>query len=399
VATNQQTLFVDQDPSYTTTQGRTVEDTIRNLVPEAAQILALVAKGTVSKGKVGRGKGMISKKSAQTARVEAFTHTPVGHTKTVTAQSTLDITFANVLDVYERMVFKNTRTNRVGIVDAIAGNVCSFISLGATFSCVIGDVLQRLGNAYEYGSESPEYVQKPDDNLYNVLQIMRFPVEISASLKTTKQLAGGDYFKRMKMYNLEEGLQDVERALIWGQKSDTTTTNVTACTSLAVSVPHMEGLWNFAQNSYSFGNNFGLEKLQKDLILAMNRVVGSSKPLIMLTSREAVARALSWQVDYLKYAKGGELAKFGIKSHTFMTSGPDIHMIAHTAFDYGADTNKALLFIPENVQYRFKEGRDIQPRTNIHHPSKDGFKDEIFGEICLLPLCGGYTVTKVTDLF
>lgn len=399
MANPQQTLFVDQDPSYSKTQGRTVEDTIRNLVSESAQVLALVAKGTVTKGQVARGPGMISKKSSQTARIEAFTHTPIEHTIVVVSESTLDIVFASVASMHVRQVWRNTRNNTVGIVDQIATLTVSFISLGATFSCLAGDVLIRLGNAYEYGSSDPAYIQKPDDQIYNVLQIFRFPVEISRSLKSTKQLAGGDYFKRMKMYAVEEGYQDVERALIWGQKSNTTTTNVTTSTVLAVDVPHMEGMWNFAQNAYSFGNSFTPEKFTKNMILAMHRSVGNTKPLIFLTSREAVARALAWQYDKLLYNKGGELAKFGIKSHTFMTSGPDVHMIAHAAFDYGSDTDKGLLFIPENYQYRFKEGADLHPKSNIQSPSKDGFMDEILGEVGGLPLDGGYTMTKITDIF
>jgi hypothetical protein len=399
MATVQKTLFTDQDPSTTITQGRSVEDTIRNLEVEGAQILALVAQGTVEKGEVKTSPGMISKKSADQARVEAFTHTPIDHTKTVTAVSTLDLTFANVLDVVTHMVFKNTANDTVGIVDKISSNTCSFISLGATFSASVGDVLIRLGNAYEYGSSSPGYVQKPDDQVYNVMQIFRFPVEISRSLKSTKQLAGNDYFARMSKYNLNEGKKDIERAFIWGQKSNTTTTNVTACTSLGVSVPHMEGLWNWAQNSFNSNGNMTPEKMSKDLILAMDRCVGSTKPLIFLTSREARARFQSWMYEKLMYLKSGELDKFGIKSDTYMSSGPDVNVIAHAGFDYGKDTNKGLLFIPENLQYRYKEGFDLHPKTNIQLPSKDGFMDEITGELCLLALCGGYTITKVENLF
>lgn len=398
MATVQKTLFVDQDPAVDITQGRFVEDYIRYLAREATVILALIADGRVNKGEVVRKKGMVQKKSANQARVEAFTHSPIGHTKVVTAQSTLDITFASVADVNTRMKFKNTANDTVGIVDKISGTVCSFISLGATFSAAVGDTLIRVGNAYEYGSSDPTYVQKPDDQIYNVMNIYRFPVEISRSLRSTKQLAGGDYFKRMSMYNLIMGMSDIERDIIWGQKSNTSTTNVTACTSLGVSVPHSEGLWNFAQNSYSFGNNLTPEKIFKDLILAMDRAVGNNLPLIWLMSRESKARILNFQRDYLQIGPG-ELKKFGVKSDRLITSGPDIELVAHDAFDYGSDTDKGLLLIPDNIRYYYKEGFDLHPNTNIQSPSKDGFMDEITGELCALPLCGGYTLTKTTDHF
>lgn len=399
MATDQKTLFTDSDPAIDQTGARFVEDYIRYLASESTVLLALIADGKVEQGKVKRGKGMVQKKSATNPRVEAFTHSPRGLTKTVTAVSTLDITFAAVTDVNPRDVFVNTANDTECIVDSISGSVCSMISLGSTFTAAIGDVLLWIGNAYEYGSSEPVYVQRPDDQICNVMQICRFPCEISRSLRSTKQLAGGDYFERMKMYLTVESMQAWERNLIWGQKSNTSTTNVTALTSLVVSVPHMEGLWNFAQNSYNFANNMTPEKIRKDLILSMDRVVGNTKPLLWLMGRESRARMIEFQNEGLVNYKPGELEKFGIKSDTFITSGPDVKIIAHDAFDYGANVDKGLLFIPEELRYYYKEGFDLHPRTNIQSNSKDGFKDEITGEACILPLCGGYTLTKTTNHF
>ena len=401
MASVQQTPFVTQDPSATTTYGRDVEDKVKHLVPASAKLFALVAEGKVKDGETVRSAGMISKKSADQSRVECFTHTPIAPIQTVVSASGLDLTFASGTPFYERQVWKNTANDTVGIIDAISGTVVSFITVegGTTFSASAGDVLLRTGNAYEEGSEDPEYVQKPDDQVYNVLHVFRFPVEISASAATSKHLAGDDYFDRMKKYNLIEGLRDVERALIWSKKPATSTTNITSMTSLGVNIRTMQGLWNYAQNSFPMGNSFTPTKLRKDLILAMNRAVGNDKELVMLTSREVVARALAWQDEKLMYFNTNAPDKFGMKSHTFVTSGPDIRMVAHDAFDYGDDVDKALLFIPDNVTYRYKKDRDLKPKSNIQSRSKDGFKDEIMGECCFLPDCGGYTITKVTDIF
>lgn len=395
----QQTPFVSQDPSISTVHERTVEDEIRLLVPESAQISALIAKGQVSKTGVKFGKGMISKKSSTTRRVEAFTHTPVDITITPTAVSGLVLTFASVAGLHVRQVWRNTANNTVGSIDLISSTDVTFVSEGATFTTTEGDVLQRLAVNYEENSSDPAYVQKPDDNLYNVMQIVRFPVAISASANANKPLAGGDYLKRMKMYAGTNGMRDLDRTFIWGQRQTTTTTDVTSFSNLGVNISHMRGLWFFAQNSYNAGGNMTPTKMRKDLILSMDRSVGNNQPLIMLTSREARARFIEWQDEKLMILQSGNLKEFGIKSDTFITSGPDIHVVAHDAFDYGSDVNKALLFIPENVQYRFRAGRDLHPKKGIQSNSTDGFVDEILGEVSMLPLDNGYSITKVTNLF
>lgn len=399
MATAQKTLFTDAAPSASGLADRYVEDHIRYLARSATVIMALIADGKAELGEVVRKKGMISKKPADQARVEGFTHSPVNYEKTVTAVDTLDISFASVADVNVRDVFKNTANDKVCIVDQISSLKCSMISLGTTFTASVGDVLIKLGNAYEYGSSDPTYVQQGDDNYYNVMQIFRFPVDIARSFRSTKQLAGGDYFKRMSKYNLIEGMQSVERSCIWGQKSNTTTVNVTALTTTGISVPHQEGLWNFAQNSFDFGNSMTPEKFQKDMVLSWDRSISYSRPLIALMSREGRARILDWQYDKLVYLKGGELEKFGIKSDTMITSGPDIHIVAHDAFDNGADTDKMLLFDTNQLQWSYKQGFDLHPNTNIQSPSKDGFTDEITGEGCIFPLCGGYNLVRCTNLF
>lgn len=399
MAAVQKTTFTSSDPSTTSTLARTVEDKIRNLVPESAQILALVTKGAVKDGEVAQSKGMISKKATDTVRFEAFTHTPPEFTKTAGAVSSLTVTFSSVTDMYVRQVWENTANNTVGVVDLISGSDVTFVSVGSgtTFSVTEGDTLMRLGNAHEEGSSDPAYLQKPDDNVYNTTQIFRFPVEITGTADNIKHLAGGEYFARMKRYNLVEGLRDVERAFIFGKRASSG--NKTTLTNVGVDASTTQGLWHFAQSEYDAGGNMTPQKFNKDLMLAMDSSVGNGQPIYMLTSREAVARAIEWQQSHIRIDQSKELAKYGVKAHKFVTSGADVHLIAHDAFDRGGHTNQALCFIPENVQYRYLKGRDLAPKMNIQSNSTDGRKDEILGEVGLLPLDGGYSITKVVNWF
>lgn len=396
----QKTAFTSSDPSTTTNHARTVEDTVRHLVPNSAKLLALVADGQVSGNEVKTGKGLISKKATDTVRFECFTNTPPGFTKVAASVSSLVVTFADVTDVYVRQVWENTANNTVGIIDSISGSDVTFVSVGAgtPFSVTADDTLMRIGVAYEEGSSDPAYLQKADDNVYNTTQIFRFPVEITGTANEIKTLAGGEYFKRMKEYSLIEGLRDVERAMIFGKRASSG--NKTALSGAGVSVSTTQGLWHFAQAEYDAGSSMTPSKFFKDLILAMDTTVGNDMPLYALASREVIARILDWQQNSIRITSSGKLEKFGIKAHTIVTSGPDIHLMAHDAFDgRGSHDNQMLIFNPEMVQYRFLRNRDLKPVLNIQSPSTDGRKDEIMGEVGMLPLDGGYSITKVTNFF
>ena len=395
MATTQKTPFLEQDPSAETTQKRTVEDVIRHLIPASAKLLALVADG---EGEVVEKKGMISKKSADSTRVECFTNTPPEFVKTVVSVNSLVLTFAEVTEMYKKQLWTNTKNNSVGIIDSISGNDVTFVSVGAgtAFSAAADDVLMNIGNAYEEFSESPAYLQKADDQVYNLLQTFRFPVAISGSAKTTKHLAGGDYFARMKKYNLIEGKRAIDRALIFGKRASSG--NKTTITGASVATTM--GLMGYAQHEYDAGGLMTPSLFRKNMILRMDSSVGNDRKLIAFTSREVVARILDWQQDAYRVNTTGVLAKFGIKSHTMVTSGPDIELVAHDAFDgRGGYNNQMLIFDPENVQYRFKNGRDLAPKIGIQNNSADGFMDEIIGEVGILPLDGGASIMKVTNFF
>jgi len=393
----QQTPFVDGNPSTSTSLARTVEDKIRNIIPGASKIFSLVARGKVKGGDATETKGMINKKLADTERVEAFTHTPPDVYKTCSGGSGLEPTFASVADMHVRMMFKNTITDEVGYIDKISGTTVTFIAISSSFSATTDQVLLSLGNNYEDGSSDPAYVQNADSQIYNVMGITRWPTAITRSADSSKHLAGGDFFKRMKRIKHIEALRAIDRSFIWSERA--ASGNKTVMTTLGVSVRTGRGLWNYAQNEFDAHGNMTPSKLRKDLILSMDSSIENEVPMLVFTSRENCAQAQEWVQDKLLYTnpKGGMVEKVGIKSDTYRTSGPDLKLIAHDAFEYGADTGKALIFAPDYVQYRFKKGFDLHPRENIQSNSLDGYIDEITGEFCLLPLFGGYRITKVIN--
>jgi len=394
----QQTPFVPQDPSATGLQGRTVNDEIRNLIPGNSPLLELVAVGVAQDGKVKKSAGMISKQATDTVRFEAFTHTPPGYLQTVaTKTSALVYTFASVAEIYVRMVFENTANKTVGVVSAISSTSVTFTSIGSTaFSAVAGDVLMRLGNAYEANSSDPAYLQKDDDNIYNMCQTFRFPTAASNSQIATKQVAGGDFFQRASKYAMIEGMRDIERAFLFGKKSSSG--NTTEISDISKNVATTEGLWNQSGVVFDAGGNMTPSKLFKDIPNKMDSSVGDMDRVIMLTSKKQRTNLLEQQQDSIRIDQKSDPKEYGVKIPMFMTGGPNIEIRSHDAFNNAGHEDEGLIFLPERLKYRYLKGRDIAPNKDIQSNSTDGKIDEIFGEVGLQNDDGGVSIMRLINM-
>jgi hypothetical protein len=392
---------VTPNPSATELLQRDVSDKIRNLTPASAKLLTLVAQGKMEDGKmVKSAKGFISKRSTKSLRVEGFTYTPLPATRTVSSVNGLDLTMSSAETMTARQVWLNTNNNTTGIVDTVSGSVVTFVTVGSTtFSASASDTLQYLGTAYEEGSSNPFVLGKTDDNYYNLCQTFRFAMEIANEAKPNPQLAGGNLHMRMRENNMIYALQSMESAIIWGNRS--ASGNKTTITTPSVSVATMQGLWNWAGATYDFAGNATPSKFRNNMAMAFDDSVSSDKDLIMLTSKQVNALMLEWPNDKLQVEQSNDsvLNKFGVKTTKYITAQNTIEVITHDSFNKGANTNKAIIFAPNDLQYVYLEGQDIRPNFDIQNPSSFTSKDEITGVISILPLDGGKGITKITNIF
>lgn len=398
MATTSTSAFANQTVTTTGTLKRTVSDKIRTLFPGSANVLAMVAPGSLGKSKaLLKSEGLIGKKSTQNHKFESFTYTPLTITFTVSSVSGSDYTVSSATGLRPKYTLVNTANNTVARISAISSNTLTLTSFGATsFSASADDVLLALAPAYEENSSSPYILQKDEDNLYNYVQIVRFPVAISASSKGNPHY-GGDFFSRIKLRNGAEALRKVDNTLIWSERAssgDTTTDS-----TLADVFRTTRGLWNWAQGSKTLGGALTHDYFMDDLVnVDMQDVVNDNTPLVMLTGRRVNGLMQSWiQQDLeVNQSKDEILARYGVKASVFTTSGPDIKVVKHDSFDRGSNVGKALIFNPEDCFYCYKMGRDLMPHNGIQSNSTDGYEDEIIGEIGIGVLDGGETITKLT---
>ena len=393
---------VTPNPSATELLKRDVADKIRNLTPANAALLALVAKGEMANGELRKSqKGMISKRMAKAMRVEGFYYDPISTTVTATAATDQALTFS--ADDYSKIllksVWRNTRTGAIGIADARdAANVIDFITVGSTtFTANAADVLEHLGNAYEEGSESPYIISKTDDNFYNLCQTFRFPVKIAAEASVNPQLAGGNYWQRIKKNNMIYGMRLIENAMLWGERA--ASNNKTSLTQLGVDVSTMRGMWNWAGASFDAGGSLTPAKFQTDLALALDDSLDINKTLVMFCGTNTRAIMLQWLQDKLAYQTESDLkGKFGIDAKRFITAKNEIEVVVHDSFNRSGNTDKALIFAPEDWEYVYLEGMDLRPNTDIQSPSALAFEDEITGTLSIMPAEGGFGTMKVTNI-
>ncbi len=406
MATTKNTLKTDGNPSASQLLGRTVADKIRDRMPNDSYLFKLVKKSDVSTdGVVTQSAGLITKKSSQHSRVEAFTHAPKSVTQSPSSVSSLVLTFSSVAGINEKMLFMNTANEHVGIVASISSTDVTFVAVGGSFTVVAGDTLLFMGYDYEYGSESPKYVTNTDDNIYNIMNIERHPIETSLSAKDSTQEAGGNLFDRYKMYEFTHATRAIERNFIWGKRASSGNTTTVGSDS----IPTSRGLWDMAQSNYSFNGDLTFAKIVENLPNAFDNSIDYNKDMLWFMGKRSRARIIGMMQDNLLRDAGKNFYdKYGVKGEVLVTSGPNLTIVAHDAFNYGSNVTKGMIFLPESIEYRYKvgstpgggsgSGRDLQINTGIQSNSKDSQKDEVFAELCLLDLSGGYNIVKTTEM-
>lgn len=378
----------------------TISDQIRMLFPEAAVLTALVSPGQVTKGQYTGQKGFIKKKSTDTDIYEAFTYTPIAISFTAVSLSSTDLTLGStsgLVGYYTLVNTANGTTARIDSVDDPTG--CTITSFGATaFSVTAGDVLLCMAPAYPQGSSSPTIISKSDDNVYNVVQPVRFPIEIALEAKNDPHYIG-NYWERMKSINTEEAMRRIENTLLFSNRPSSGATT-SGGTTLTGSFQTMRGLYHWKQNTFDASGSFSWKKFRSDLPIAMGDNVRNNKKYIGFCGKAVRGIMNDWIAEkgVINNSEDGMYKKVGFKSTTFVTDGPDIDIVCHDAFDKGAFANEMLIFCPEDVVYVYKTGLDLKVEKSIQANDKKSVEDEIYGVIGLGVLDGGYGITRCVNL-
>jgi hypothetical protein len=394
-------------PSATGIEQRTVSDTIRHLFP-GFPTMSIVQSGAVGSD-ISKSRGLIRKTAVDGTKYECFNYSPLAVEFTVaTYSSGTSFTVSSATGLCLKMCLVDTTNHTVARIGAISSTTITVTSVGdTTFSSAAGRKLLALAPVYAENSSSPYIMMKSEDNLYNILQINRFPSAISAS-NAGNPFYGKDYWQRVRKQVVMEGFRKVEHSAIFSERPSSTNLTTTDGT-LTDAFRTTRGLWNWCVGggaSYDAGNAMTHEKFMKNLVLKMNDTVGSDSKLIMYCSRNIFADMIGWANEKVMITEQGELKKFGVKSKIFLTAGPEIEVIVHDGFNKGDNIYSALIFDAERVEFNFKKSRlergkmvsgDFHPWLGIQANDVDGEEDDFIGEWGIGCDDGGSTMTRISN--
>lgn len=401
MGTEARTVYTSQDPSATGIQLRSYHDKIRWLFKGASTLFAFVSQGEFKGGDLVKKPGMLGKKiNSKQRRYEFFTYTPLTNIGTVSSTDGTNHTMDTVENFLLKRTVVNDRTLEVGRISSVntSTKVITVTAVSSTFVPQATDKLFVMAPAYAEGSTSPYSVRKTEDNNYNVHQICRYPWLVTKSAMQSDNIGiKTNMLDELGRRTMIMGNILTERNFISGQRATTSTTDVTADATLLDSFGTMHGFWNFAQNSFNAGNAMTYDRFFRDLPLAMGGYVNPAEKVIMLCGQYIFGDMQGWIHDIHQQVKDGDLAKFGVRSMKFMTAGPEIEVVQHALFDEGAFRNRALILVPDVLQYVHRTNRDLAVNKNIQANDADYIEHEILGELTCADLAGGYCSTKITN--
>lgn len=385
-------------PAITNAVKRDVREQLVTLEPRASVLMSLVVSGAM-KGDIKSAKNLISKRSVMSKKYESFTYDPLAVTFTSGGLSSTTLTLDSSTGLTAGMTLFNTSDFTTARVDSVTSSTeVEITEYGSTFTADNDIVLLVMATAYGSGSSDPAIISKSEDQVYNVLQTIRHAWEITDEEAATGSYLG-DNRARLKKKSIIDGLRKFENTL---QFSNRPTTGITSTggTALSTVFSSTRGLFQMAGNVYNAGGSLTHKKFKNDLIRGMGDTVDDGKKYVMFCGRNLYGRMLEWlETKNVLQTKQGEYDKFGVKSTTFVTMGPDIEVITHDSYGRGSLDNTALIFKPEDLTYVYLKGRDIRINKNLQSNSSFTKKDELTGDIGLQEVSGGNSVTRIINAF
>ena len=240
-----------------------------------------------------------------------------------------------------------------------------------------------IGNINPEGGATPDAIAYDPTKLYNYTQIFRTPLEITRTAQKTK-LRTADAYKEAKREALEIHSIEMEKAFLFGKKSESTGANgkperTTDGLISCIKDNATTNLFNFVTDTdysgqtwiqggedwldesleviFRYGSNEKLAFCGSGAVLGINRIAKSSGN-INLTPRDI---------------------GYGLKVMEWLTPFGVIYLKTHPLLSYEAtNRNMMVVFEPAKLKYRYID--DTTFKKDRQDPGTDGSKDEYLTE-------------------
>jgi hypothetical protein len=248
------------------------------------------------------------------------------------------------------------------------------------------DRILVIGNINPEGASMPDPISYDPTKISNYAQIFRTSLEITRTARLTK-LRTGDAYKEAKREALELHSIEMEKAWLWGIKSENTGDNgklerTTRGLINIIKTYASNNVDDFTLNTDYSGDTWlasGEEWLDNMLRLMFR--YGKSEKLILAGDGALLG------INRLAKSSGqmtltSETKSYGIQVNTWQTPFGTVHIKTHPLFSYeAANQHSMVIFEPEGLKYRHITDTKFYPDTgNNGWTRKDGTAEEFLTE-------------------
>ena len=267
-------------------------------------------------------------------------------------------------------VVKVPRTGEVILVTAVATNTLTVTrGYGETTAAALvnADPVVIIGNANMEGAGKRAHKPYIEASVYNYTQIFRTTVSVTGTLNAT-QLYGGNQRNWERKKKGIEHLVDIERAFLFGErKEDTGGSNPKRTT---------RGLLKFlTANNYDAGGT--LTEWEFESFCQQAFRYGSKKKLL-LASPLLISVLNTFARNNIRTASGDKT--YGLSLANYQSAHGQLLIARHNLLEGAIYGGYGVIIDPENVTYRYLDGRDTKLKTDIQATDADSFEDEYITE-------------------
>lgn len=243
-----------------------------------------------------------------------------------------------------------------------------------------------IGNINSEGSSVPTSVSYDPVKWYNLTQIFRTPFDITGTAKETR-LRTGDAYQELKREHMELHSIEMEKAFLWGVRSENTGANGKPERTLGGIIPvaKSNGVTdNYTTNASYSGQAWttGGEQWFNEQLEEVFRYGDTEKMAFCGSGTILGLQRLAQAGAQININPGASV--YGIKMLEWVTPFGTIYLKTHPLFSYET-TNRysMLIFEPKRLKERPMRNRDTHFREDIGGKDVDGTIDEWLTETSL----------------
>jgi hypothetical protein len=269
-------------------------------------------------------------------------------------------------------IVKVPRTGECVIVTAVTTATSTLTVVrgyGETAAAALNDndPLVIVGNANAEGTGKRAHKNTNEANVYNFTQIFKTTVSLTGTVDASQLYGGKDRNWQRKVKGIEH-LVDMERAFLFGERKEDTTGDTPKRTT--------RGLVKFlTQNIVDAGG--GLSEWEFESFCQALFMYGSKKKLL-LASPTLVSVINTFAKNKLNTVPKDKT--YGIAITEYLSAHGTLLIAKHNLLEGAVYGGYGIGIDPDNIKYRFLDGRDTKLRTDIQANDLDGFEDEYLTE-------------------